>query len=561
MRRVLIALVLTWAIAASPVQAARLALVIGINHYDLVPPLQKAIGDATAMSSKLNELGFAVTTVIDPDRRQFNQAIETFRESLHAGDVAFVHFSGHGIEVDGRNLLLPRDIPLPISGDETYLATEAIDLSSLMDRIAESGAAVRIFVIDACRTNPFAQSDIRGLEGPGGLGPAAPSRGSFVLYSAGTSQVALDRLGPDDQNPTSVYTRVLLDKLDLKGASISEVARDVRTEVAALASTIGYDQSPAYYDGLTEDYVLTPSAAGNAPEASGSVEAEAFDRARELGTAHALQAFLANYPNGVFADLARAALSDLPPSPVLSAKDTPDAVEAFSVKQRLQQLWDEAHQFENAGDNASYLQRASEARLLAAASFGTDSEAYADASNQMVGAFSSVGQVADAMAASRDAIRIYTVLFGDHDLRVLNEKANLAARLAATGKVDEATKMFDDLLTAYDTMPLHGDGEAQYAAALESYAQLAMRKGDGPAAERYASRAVAILEAAGLTDQIEYGWVASTEARILRADGKCEAAQAMFVRAASGMKAAQVAETQHDYANILADIKKGCPSL
>jgi hypothetical protein len=561
MRRVLIALVLTWAIAASPVQAARLALVIGINHYDLVPPLQKAIGDATAMSSKLNELGFAVTTVIDPDRRQFNQAIETFRESLHAGDVAFVHFSGHGIEVDGRNLLLPRDIPLPISGDESYLATEAIDLSSLMDRIAESGAAVRIFVIDACRTNPFAQSDIRGLEGPGGLGPAAPSRGSFVLYSAGTSQVALDRLGPDDQNPTSVYTRVLLDKLDLKGASISEVARDVRTEVAALASTIGYDQSPAYYDGLTEDYVLTPSAAANAPEASGSVEAEAFDRARELGTAHALQAFLANYPNGVFADLARAALSDLPPSPVLSAKDTPDAVEAFSVKQRLQQLWDEAHQFENAGDNASYLQRASEARLLAAASFGTDSEAYADASNQMVGAFSSVGQVADAMAASRDAIRIYTVLFGDHDLRVLNEKANLAARLAATGKVDEATKMFDDLLTAYDTMPLHGDGEAQYAAALESYAQLAMRKGDGPAAERYASRAVAILEAAGLTDQIEYGWVASTEARILRADGKCEAAQAMFVRAASGMKAAQVAETQHDYANILADIKKGCPSL
>ena len=561
MRRVLIALVLTWAIAASPVQAARLALVIGINHYDLVPPLQKAIGDATAMSSKLNELGFAVTTVIDPDRRQFNQAIETFRESLHAGDVAFVHFSGHGIEVDGRNLLLPRDIPLPISGDESYLATEAIDLSSLMDRIAESGAAVRIFVIDACRTNPFAQSDIRGLEGPGGLGPAAPSRGSFVLYSAGTSQVALDRLGPDDQNPTSVYTRVLLDKLDLKGASISEVARDVRTEVAALASTIGYDQSPAYYDGLTEDYVLTPSAAANAPEASGSVEAEAFDRARELGTAHALQAFLANYPNGVFADLARAALSDLPPSPVLSAKDTPDAVEAFSVKQRLQQLWDEAHQFENAGDNASYLQRASEARLLAAASFGTDSEAYADASNQMVGAFSSVGQVADAMAASRDAIRIYTVLFGDHDLRVLNEKANLAARLAATGKVDEATKMFDDLLTAYDTMPLHGEGEAQYAAALESYAQLAMRKGDGPAAERYASRAVAILEAAGLTDQIEYGWVASTEARILRADGKCEAAQAMFVRAASGMKAAQVAETQHDYANILADIKKGCPSL
>lgn len=558
MRGLLIGLALAFAIGASAAQAARLALVIGIDDYDLIPPLEKAVGDAQAMSTKLAELGFSVTTVIDPDRRQFNQAIAGFRASLHSGDTAFVHFSGHGIEVDGRDLLLPRDIPMPINGDKDYLTEEAIDLSSLMDRVAESGAAVRIFVVDACRDNPFAQSGIRGLATSGGLGPATPSRGSFVLYSAGYTQIALDRLGPEDRSPTSVYTRVLLDKLGTPGASISDVARGVRSEVAALASTVGYDQAPAYYDGLTDDYVLTPPVAGVAASTPDTVEAAAFDRARDLGTADALDAFLAHYPDGVFADLARAALADLPPAAALSAKDPGSAIPAFSIRPRLQQLWDEAHRFESAGDDASYLQRASEARLLAAASFGTDSEEYADASNQIVGAFSAMGQIGDAIAASRDAIRIYTALFGEHDLRVLNEKGNLAARLARTGKVEEARTMFDDLVTTYGTLDLHGQARTQYAAALEGYAHLDIQQGDGVSAERHAAKAVAILQDEGLTGSIDYGWIAATDARILRDDGKCAEAQIMFGRAAQGMKAAQVSETQHDYADILASIKRGC---
>jgi hypothetical protein len=262
MRWLIALLFVVFGAAASPAVAARLALVIGINDYEMLPPLEKAVGDADAMSERLGQLGFAVTKVLNPDRREFNRAIAEFRNSLRKGDVAFVHFSGHGIEVDGRNLLLPRDIPLPARGGEDFLAEEAIDLSELMDRVAASAAAVRIFVIDACRDNPFARKGLRGLGGPGGLGPAAPSRGSFILYSAGYGQTALDRLTPDDPSPTSVYTRVLLDRLGTPGASISEIARDVRTEVAELAANAGHDQFPAYYDELSEDIVLTPSPRG-----------------------------------------------------------------------------------------------------------------------------------------------------------------------------------------------------------------------------------------------------------------------------------------------------------
>jgi hypothetical protein len=550
-------LALAWLAVALPADAARLALVVGIDNYDMIPPLQKAVGDAQAMSAKLSGLGFSVTTVIDPDRRQFNEAIADFRASLHAGDVALVHFSGHGIELDGRDLLLPRDVPLPITGDQQFLADEAIDLSDLMQRVEQSGATVRIFVIDACRDNPFARSGVRGLANPG-LGPPTPSRGSFVLYSAGYSQVALDRLGPDDQSPTSVYTRVLLRKLATPGLSISEIARDVRSEVASLAGTIGYDQAPAYYDGLTDDYVLSPSLSTTASAGTNDVEAAAFDRARDLGTVDALEAFLANYSKGVFADLARAALLTLTPSADLSAKGAGAAVEAFSIRQRLKQLWDEAHSFDSAGDYAMYLQRATEARLLAASSFGTNSVEYADASNQVVGAFGAVGQLAEAMAASRDAIRVYTALYGDRDPRVLNEKANLAARLGASGHTTEAAAMFDDLLAGYANIKLSGRVEVDYAHALEGHARFAMRTGDGATAEHEAAKALAVLEGINDTSSIDYGWVAETYAQILRNNGKCPEAQVMFARAAQGMKAAQISETQHDYADILASIKRGC---
>ena len=93
------------------------------------------------------------------------------------------------------------------------------------------------------------------------------------MYSAGYRQTALDRLGPDDPWPTSVYTRVLINKLKLEGTPIAQIARDVRKEVRALARTVGHDQRPAYYDELSANLVLKQ--APKAPEAPRVREAAA----------------------------------------------------------------------------------------------------------------------------------------------------------------------------------------------------------------------------------------------------------------------------------------------
>lgn len=496
-------------------QAARLALVVGINDYEMIPPLAKAVGDAEAMSARLQELGFEVTKVLNPDRRGLNQAISEFSRSLEPGDTALFHFSGHGVEVGGANLLLARDVPIPVPEADDLLIDEAIDLTRLMARISDSGASIRIFVIDACRDDPFERTGLRGIGASGGLGLVHPSRGSFIMYSAGYAQMALDRLGPEDSSPTSVYTRVLVNKLGQPGASISETARLVRNEVSSLARDAGHDQFPAYYDELTEDIVLTPLAPGQAPP---------------LADTHA-------------------------------QGEAEIILTEFTVRQRLYAALREASDFERLGDDVQHFRRAHEARSLAAKHFGASSLEYADASNGLVGALTRMGRLNEAIDASRDAIRIYTVLFGERDLRVLNEKGNLASRLTVVGKTDEAKGMFQEMVSLYDELSPGGVGAVSHAHAYEGYALLSMKIGDRVSAEAYAARAYQLVKAPGIGERIDVGWIASTYARVLSQSGKCEAAKTMYRAAADDMVNAGVPPTQKDHAEILAMLAGDCLPL
>jgi tetratricopeptide (TPR) repeat protein len=561
MRLLLACLVLLAGLTPHSATAARLALVIGIDAYDTLPPLDKAVGDAEAMSERLETLGYEVTTVLNPGRRDFNQAITAFRRALQPGDAAFVHYSGHGVEVDGRNLLLPRDVPIPTSGDEDFLMAEAIDLNDLMQRVAESGAAVRIFVVDACRNNPFARKGVRGLGADGGLAMSAPPTGSFVLYSAGFRQTALDRLGPEDQSPTSVYTRVLLDRLGQPGISISEIARGVRVDVAALALSVGHEQSPAYYDELNSDFVVNADPRPTSAPAEATIEAAAFDRAKDLGTEAAWDAFLKNYPEGVFADLARAAREALakPAAAVAPAPtETETLLGAFEARQKLETLWDEGRRMANAGNTAAYFRAMSAGRDLAEKQFGDDSMEYAQASNHMVGALSGIGEIEAAIAASRAAIAIYTRLAGPGDLRVLVEQGNLASRLNATGKRQEAAEIFEALLAGYEKLNPSGPDSIYYAHGLEGYSRLLAGSGELERALGYAESAVTMMYGAGSAPSVDDGGIAINYARLLIDAGRCRDAMPVLDKAKARMQAAGVATGQGDHAVILQLLAKGC---
>lgn len=251
----LLAAVLTALATPSPAQTRR-ALVVGIDDYRNVSKLQKAVGDAQAMKAALEKLGFEVDLLANPDRSGFNAGVSAFTQKLKSGDVALVHYSGHGVALDGENYLLPTDAPRPDRVDKDGLKLESFALMPLIERIRATGSNVQIVIVDACRDNPYAQSGTRAIGRSGGLvepgrRPVKGQGGFFIMFSAGFGQTAADRLNDNDREPTSVYTRLLLSKIGVEGKPITDLAREVREDVEALAATVHHEQRPAYYDELS----------------------------------------------------------------------------------------------------------------------------------------------------------------------------------------------------------------------------------------------------------------------------------------------------------------------
>lgn len=263
MRRILLAVLA--ALIGIPVAAAEarnVALVIGNDAYANVPHLRKAVNDARSVSRELERLGFAVRRVENVDQRAMSRALVAFDADVQPGDRAVFFYSGHGFEIGGSNYLLPTDVPAARNREEDLVRDASFPVDRIIDGIRQRGASVAILVLDACRDNPFAGPGTRALSGTRGLARIDAPEGVFVLMSAGAKQEALDRLSDTDGNPNSVFTRTFLAELSRPGRTLVQIAKTTQVEVKALAGSIGHDQTPAYYDQVIGDVVLTD---GEAP--------------------------------------------------------------------------------------------------------------------------------------------------------------------------------------------------------------------------------------------------------------------------------------------------------
>ena len=246
------------ALGASPAAhaAKRVAFVVGIDSYDNLPEqqqLKKAVNDAQAIGEALVGLGYDVQKADNVGRTDFLRQWQLFLNRLEPGDDAAVFFAGHGVEIDGQNFLLPRDVPRVASGEEEVLKGSGLSLAALLDQVRDRHPQVGLYILDACRDNPFVDGKGRGIGGTRGLARVEPPSGTFIMFSAGAKESALDRLSDNDPNPNSVYTRTLLPRLKASGR-ITDIARDVRREVRELAASVAHVQTPAYYDEVVGDF-------------------------------------------------------------------------------------------------------------------------------------------------------------------------------------------------------------------------------------------------------------------------------------------------------------------
>ena len=226
------------------------ALVIGNNNYRSVQPLANAAEDAKSMAENLQSVGYQVTLRLDLNEKEMKAALRNFSVQVEGGDEVLFFFAGHGVQLGSSNYLLPIDIT---GENEAQVRDEAIQLQRILDDMSDKKAKLTLAMIDACRDNPFKTAGRRAIGGRG-LAPTTAATGQMVIFSAGTGQQALDRLGPTDKSKNGLFTRIFIKEMQKPGLTVDRVLRNVRNEVVELAKSVGHEQVPAIYDQVVGDF-------------------------------------------------------------------------------------------------------------------------------------------------------------------------------------------------------------------------------------------------------------------------------------------------------------------
>lgn len=321
-----------WAKMKKPVQ--KKALVVGISNYVAATPLTSPKADAEKIASTLTKVAPDFSARLVPpdrtDRRALLEEFKNFAATLQPGDVALVFYSGHGVERDNVNYLVPADAILPKPGLEG-LQYIPIDYVSNLLREARAGSVV--LVLDACRTDPFsgtgasepllkpvaslAQRPAQGLstEGvsvaiptssaAGGLGDRLVPAGVIVAYSAASRMPSYSRFEDEPETVPSIYTRRLasiaetlnkpLDQIfSVTSAQVSELTKNWQTPF--VSSYSGGQILLQKNENLAQEEEETWARVANSPSADLRLN---------------LASFVTLYPSSVYADAARRMIAEL----------------------------------------------------------------------------------------------------------------------------------------------------------------------------------------------------------------------------------------------------------
>ena len=224
-------------------QDRRIALVIGNGAYKS-SSLRNPVNDATDIANTLRKLGFSVILKINANQRTMEESIRDFGKKLRLGGVGLFYFAGHGLQVKGRNYLIP--IAAEIY-EETDIKYEAVDAGRALDVMDNAGNMLNIVILDACRDNPFARSFRSSTSG---LARMDAPKGTLIAYSTSPGKVALD-----GSRRNSPYTEALLKNIQVPALTVEQVFKKTRKDIDIFT---GGKQTPWESTSLIGDFYFNP---------------------------------------------------------------------------------------------------------------------------------------------------------------------------------------------------------------------------------------------------------------------------------------------------------------
>jgi hypothetical protein len=199
----------------------RVALVVGNGNYK-IRPLKNSKNDADDVSRSLKATGFEVIDLRDATLPQMRTAVRQFGDRLVNNDVGLVYYSGHGVEVKGRNYFIPVNADIQ---REDEIADQGLDVSLILEKMSTAGKGVNILIVDACRDDPFGRSFRSSSQG---LAQMDAPRGTIIAYATSPGKVASDG---DPRERNSPYTKHLVKAMQSPNKPIEQVFKEVRRAV------------------------------------------------------------------------------------------------------------------------------------------------------------------------------------------------------------------------------------------------------------------------------------------------------------------------------------------
>ncbi len=245
--------------ADTPDPGRRIALVIGNGAYKNAPALPNPPNDARGVAKNLRDIGFEVSEGIDLDKTKLRDTIVAFLRDAAAANLALVFYAGHGMQIDGKNYLVPVDAGFDGSTD---FATAMTDMDTILAAL-DGKLRTNIIVLDACRDNPMAKPaavaaaepsrsvKVRsGLAAPSSVGGGAMAgAGTMIAFATAPGQVALDGDGSN-----SPFSTAFIRHVGTPGLEVQQMMTRVRADV--VASTKG-KQVPWSNSALIGEVYLT----------------------------------------------------------------------------------------------------------------------------------------------------------------------------------------------------------------------------------------------------------------------------------------------------------------
>ena len=207
--------------ASNTTNGKRIALVVGNANYK-VRPLKNSGNDADDVSRSLKATGFDVIDLRDATLPQMRTAVRQFGDRLINNDVGLVYYSGHGVEVKGRNYFIPVNADIQ---REDEIADQGLDVSLILEKMSTAGKGVNILIVDACRDDPFGRSFRSSSRG---LANMDAPRGTIIAYATSPGKVASDG---DPRERNSPYTKHLVKAMQSPNKPIEQVFKEVRRAV------------------------------------------------------------------------------------------------------------------------------------------------------------------------------------------------------------------------------------------------------------------------------------------------------------------------------------------